>query len=138
MREDGKLAGEPLGRLTKRAEFQRVSRGRRVSAETFTLQTRRREGTVREAASTPRVGLTVTKSVGGAVERNRVRRRLREIVRLSGAEGMQPGRDYVVVGRRAALDLTFCRLIDDMSSALGRVHIAPSGQRRSGSRRDTK
>ena len=60
-------AGELLGRLTRRAEFQRVSRGRRVSVETFTLQSRRREDAGNEAVSGARVGLTVTKSVGGAV-----------------------------------------------------------------------
>ncbi|MGA8447975.1 MAG: ribonuclease P protein component, partial [Roseiarcus sp.] len=72
-----------MGRLTKRAEFQRVSRGRRVSAETFTLQSRRRETLERETEGSPRVGLTVTKSVGGAVERNRVRRRLKEALRAA-------------------------------------------------------
>ena len=72
----------------------------------------------------PRVGYTVSKKVGNAVERNRVRRRLREVVRLSGADHMQTGRDYVLVGRRAALDLAFDRLIDDMSGALTRVNRA--------------
>jgi ribonuclease P protein component len=71
-----------------------------------------------------RVGYTVSKKVGNAVERNRVRRRLREVVRLSGADLMQTGRDYVLVGRRAALDLAFDRLIDDMSGALSRVNRA--------------
>jgi ribonuclease P protein component len=122
----------PLQRLRQRADFIATASGAKAHATGFVLQSRER----RDQAP-PRVGYTVSKKVGNAVERNRVRRRLREIVRLSGAEGMQSGRDYVVVGRRAALDLTFCRLIDDMSSALGRVHIA-SGQRRSGSRRDTK
>ena len=123
----------PLQRLRQRADFIATASGAKAHATGFVLQSRER----RDQAP-PRVGYTVSKKVGKAVERNRVRRRLREIVRLSGVEGMQPGRDYVVVGRRAALDLTFCRLIDDMSSALGRVHIAPSGQRLSGSRRDTK
>jgi len=72
----------------------------------------------------PRVGYTVSKKVGNAVERNRVRRRLREAVRLAGADWMQTGRDYVLVGRRAALDLAFDRLIDDMSGALSRVNRA--------------
>lgn len=72
----------------------------------------------------PRVGYTVSKKVGNAVVRNRVRRRLREVVRLSGAARMQTGRDYVLVGRRAALDLAFDRLIDDMSGALSRVNRA--------------
>jgi ribonuclease P protein component len=119
LREDGKpeLAGEPLGRLTKRAEFQRVSRGRRVSAETFTLQTRRREGADREAASTPRVGLTVTKSVGGAVERNRVRRRLEEALRAAAPLEAESDHDYVLMARREALGRRFAALVDDVRHA---------------------
>ena len=122
-----------LQRLRQRADFIAAASGAKAPATGFVLQSRER----RDQAP-PRVGYTVSKKVGNAVERNRVRRRLREVVRLTGAQGMQAGRDYVVVGRRAALDLTFSRLIDDMSSALGRVHIAPHGQRRSGSWRDTK
>ena len=103
MHEDGRPepAGERLGRLTRRAEFQRVSRGRRVSVETFTLQSRRREGP--EAASGARVGLTVTKGVGGAVERNRVRRRLKEALRAAAPLEAEGDHDYVLMARREAL-----------------------------------
>jgi ribonuclease P protein component len=69
----------------------------------------------------PRVGFTVSRKVGGAVERNRVRRRLREIVRLSAAAGFRGGSDYVVVGRRAALALPFARLAADLTGALRRL-----------------
>src|SRR5579871_4951140 len=85
LREDGQpepVVG-PLGRLTKRAEFLRVARGRRVPVDTFTLQSRRREAPESETSSGPRVGVTVTKSVGGAVVRNRVRRRLKEALRAA-------------------------------------------------------
>jgi ribonuclease P protein component len=68
------------------------------------------------------VGFTVSKKVGNAVERNRVRRRLREIVRLSDTEGLRAGNDYVLIGRRPALDLSFGRLIEDFARALDRVH----------------
>ena len=73
-----------------------------------------------------RVGFTVSKKVGNAVERNRVRRRLREVVRLAPQAGMRPGYDYVLIGRRSALELPFDRLIEDFERALGRVHSAPS------------
>jgi ribonuclease P protein component len=68
-----------------------------------------------------RVGFTVSKKVGNAVERNRVRRRLREMVRLSQAATMQPGHDYVLIGRRAALRMPFERLVEDFSRALDRL-----------------
>ena len=119
MREDGGPgpAGQPLGRLTRRAEFQRVSRGRRASVETFTLQSRRREGTESEAVADARVGLTVTKGVGGAVERNRVRRRLKEALRAAAPLETEGDHDYVLMARREALGRRFAALVDDVRTA---------------------
>ncbi len=119
LREDGQPepAGEPQGRLTKRAEFLRVARGRRVSAETFTLQSRRREAAERETSSRPRVGVTVTKSVGGAVERNRVRRRLKEALRAAAPLEARGDHDYVLMARREALGRRFAALVEDVRHA---------------------
>ena len=118
MHEDGRPepAGEPPGRLTKRAEFQRVSRGSRISVETFTLQSRRREGAERDAASA-RIGLTVTKTVGGAVERNRIRRRLKEALRAASPLEAESGHDYVLMARREALGRRFAALVNDVRDA---------------------
>ena len=69
-----------------------------------------------------RVGFTVSKKVGNSAERNRVRRRLREVVRLSARTSMRTGHDYVLIGRRAALDLPFERLVEDFAGALQRIH----------------
>lgn len=55
----------------------------------------------------PRTGFTVTKKQGNSPERNRIRRRLKEAVRLSGRFAMLPGHDYVIVGHRDALDASF-------------------------------
>lgn len=56
-----------------------------------------------------RVGITVSKKLGKAVVRNRVRRRLREVYRLN-EEKFQPGWDIVVVARSRAVDATFSKL----------------------------
>ena len=119
MHEDGGSgrAGQLPGRLTKRAEFQRVSRGRRAPVETFTLQSRRREEAGKEADSGARVGLTVTKSVGGAVERNRVRRRLKEALRAAAPLEAESDHDYVLMARREALGRRFAALVDDVHTA---------------------
>ncbi len=106
-----------MERLRKRADFLEAAAGPRAAVATFVLQTRARADT-----GPPRVGFTVSKKVGNAVERNRVRRRLREIVRLSDADRLRPGNDYVLVGRRAALNEPFARLIEEFSRALERIH----------------
>ena len=106
-----------MERLRQRADFLAAAKGARAPASGFVLQAlkRREDGPVR-------VGFTVSKKVGNAVERNRVRRRLREMVRLVAREPMQPGHDYVLIGRRAALELPFERLAEEFTRALGRVH----------------
>lgn len=102
-----------MERLKKRAEFLAVARGSRSARRGFVLQALGRP----EAEAPPRVGFTVTKKVGNAVERNRIRRRLREVVRLHGPAHADPGTDYVVVGRREALSLSFATLVEDFASA---------------------
>jgi ribonuclease P protein component len=118
-----------MERLRQRADFLAVATGARAPATGFVLQARdrRENGPVR-------VGFTVSKKVGNAVERNRVRRRLREVVRLAPQAGMRRGYDYVLIGRRSALELPFDRLIEDFERALGRVHAAPSGAGGTGTR----
>jgi len=73
----------------------------------------------------------VSKKVGNAPERNRVRRRLKDVVRRSAAErphlGLQAGHDYVLVGRRAALQAPFVRLIEDFDAALRRLQRPGAG-----------
>ena len=68
-----------MERLRRRREFLAVGRGRRISRPGFVLQALQ----VAEAGRPPRFGFTVTKKIGNAVVRNRIRRRLREVVRLS-------------------------------------------------------
>ena len=63
------------------------------------------------------------------VERNRIRRRLREIVRLTGPSVMKAGHDYVLIGRRDALTLPFSRLTAEFARALNRVHAGSKAAR---------
>ena len=116
-----------MERLKQRADFLAATAGAKAPVSGFVLQARDRheDGPVR-------VGFTCSKKVGDAVERNRVRRRLREVVRLSPPDRMRRGYDYVLIGRRTALDLPFERLVEDFSRALGRVHgTARNGGRHS-------
>ena len=68
-----------------------------------------------------RVGFTVSRKVGNAVERNRVRRRLREIARQVIPGQARPDLDYVLVGRQAALERDFAALRQDLVQALKRL-----------------
>jgi ribonuclease P protein component len=113
-----------MERLRHRTDFRAAAAGQRVSVGTFVVQARRRaeDGPVR-------IGFTVSRQVGNAVERNRVRRRLREMVRLSQGGGMHDGHDYVLIGRRAALALPFDRMRKDFDGALRRAHARqPAGE----------
>ena len=105
-----------MERLRKRADFVAAAGGIKVPAATFVLQARDRKdhGPVR-------VGFTVSKKVGNAVERNRVRRRLREVVRLKSADALPAGHDYVLIGRRTALSAEFSQLTADYERALARL-----------------
>lgn len=105
-----------MERLRQRADFLAVANGARVNGAAFSLQSR-----ARDDAGPARVGFTVTKKNGTATERNRIRRRLRELVKRLDLMAMRPHHDYVLVGRRAALTRDFATMLEDLRSALGRL-----------------
>ncbi len=67
-----------------------------------------------------RVGFTVTKKMGNAVARNRIKRRLREALRKA-APPLKPGCDYVLISRIKTLDCDFADLTRDMLFAFSRI-----------------
>ena len=110
-----------MDRLRQRADFLAVANGARASSTAFVVQGRRRDddGPIR-------IGFTVTKKNGTATERNRIRRRLRELVKRLDAIPMRPHHDYVLVGRRAALHRDFATMLDDLRQALLRLDRQPA------------
>ncbi|MGB3646837.1 MAG: ribonuclease P protein component [Mesorhizobium sp.] len=109
----GKPVGKGPGRLLKRIEFLAVRRGEKRRGRLFLVEVLDR-GDDRQA----RVGYTVTKKVGNAVVRNRVRRRLKEAVRTHAADDMAQGSDYVIVGREEVLSAPFGLLKAELSRRL--------------------
>ena len=105
-----------MDRLRQRADFLAVANGARVNSAAFVLQSRRRDD-----LGPVRIGFTVTKKNGTATERNRIRRRLREVVKRLDVISMRPHHDYVLVGRREALTRDFAVMLDDLRSALHRL-----------------
>jgi ribonuclease P protein component len=106
----GETGSKAPKRLKKRAEFLAVRQGEKRRGPLFLIETLDR-GDAKE----PRVGFTVTKKAGNAVERNRIRRRLREALRVHAADDMAQGSDYVIVGRREVLAAPFGRLKAELS-----------------------
>ncbi|MDX2266325.1 MAG: ribonuclease P protein component [Hyphomicrobiales bacterium] len=131
--------------LKRRQDFLRLKAGRRWSARAFVLQAAPQpteDGATPDAAP-PRFGFTVSdhaiasvapdgRKKGGAAKRNRARRRLKEAVRLRGAHSARPGHDYVIVGRRDALNQDFSELLADMEMAFHKVHEASHASKRPG------
>ena len=127
-----------FARLTRRAEFQRVSKGLRSQSACFTLQGASRNGATGDGATgdgAPRIGITVTRKVGGAVERNRIRRRLRAALAVAAPRDTGSAHDYVIVARRDALAADFSGLRADLARAFDALETRlrsrrPAGQRR--------
>src|SRR5690349_7349670 len=99
----------------KRADFLAAARGRQVEKQGFVLQSIRRMPESGGSALAARFGFTISRRVGNAVVRNRIRRRLREAVRIAAPGRANEGSDYVLIARRAALDLPFARLTSDLA-----------------------
>jgi ribonuclease P protein component len=109
-----------LTTIRRRAHFLRVRGGARFSCATFALEARPRPPG--EPDQGARFGFTVTKKLGNAVVRNRIKRRLRDAVRHSASPYSLPDHDYVLIARGAALRRSFADLTSDLQTALQRVH----------------
>lgn len=105
-----------LQKLRKRAQFLFVRQGLRASKGSILAEARRRaeDGPIG-------IGFTASKKVGGAVVRNRAKRRLREAARqLLPVHGL-PGVDYVLVARQSTPEADWAALLDDLKTALIRL-----------------
>ena len=146
-------AGAVPERLRRRPDFLRAAKGKRFFARGLTLQavvrpiappeTRDRhalddpetggaqgQGQIGDtgraapcAKAPPRFGFTVTKQSGGAVKRNRIRRRLKEALRHLNPLPARPGHDYVILAKPEALGMSFQNLQMELMRALEKIHI---------------
>ncbi|MEM9422986.1 MAG: ribonuclease P protein component [Pseudomonadota bacterium] len=102
----------PIDRLKKRVDFLRLRRGRRISTPSFLIQY------APNSTDKVRVGFTVTKKLGNAVVRNRIKRRLRAAVDEVFPTCADANTDYVLIARPKALTRPYARLLDDLRRAL--------------------
>lgn len=106
-----------LAVLTRRSEFLAANKGLRVARPGFVLLTRPNDGLGR------RFGVTVTKRIGNAVIRNRMKRRFRELLRDAlPSEGLED-HDHVLIGREGGVERDFGKLREELSAALSRAAV---------------
>ncbi|WP_051128848.1 MULTISPECIES: ribonuclease P protein component [Edaphosphingomonas] len=133
---NGPKGGAGLTTLSRRADFLAANGGLRAPMPGFVLLVRPRG----DGSEAIRVGYTVTKKIGGAVIRNRMKRRFRALAaELLPSEGV-PGADHVLIGRAGGIERPFADLRRELAKALARVRsgaASPAAPRppRSGGRR---
>jgi ribonuclease P protein component len=106
-----------LGRVTRRADYLAANRGLRGPTPGFVLLVRRRE----DGDDSMRIGITVSSKVGGAVIRNRMKRRFRELARAVLPDTGIAGADHVMIGRKDGIEREFGLLHTDLERALLRL-----------------
>ncbi|MEM1132147.1 MAG: ribonuclease P protein component [Pseudomonadota bacterium] len=106
----------PIATLKKRSEFLAANRGWRFACPGFVLIIHRRD----DGDDAKRAGFTVTKKIGNAVVRNRIKRRLRALVQKILPEQGAEGADHVFIARRAAFDCDWDNLVADLGRGLKR------------------
>lgn len=113
--------------LTKRADFLSANAGLRNARAGFVLLTRPNDG------QGIRYGITVTKKIGNAVVRNRMKRRFRELLRAALPTQGLPDHDHVLIGRAGGIERDFHIMAGELEQALARAAQGrgdPAGGRR--------
>ncbi|MFN3946201.1 MAG: ribonuclease P protein component [Allosphingosinicella sp.] len=106
-----------LATLTRRADFLAANRGLRAPMPGFVLLVRPRG----DGDPAMRLGITVTKKIGNAVVRNRMKRRFRALARDLLPDAGIAGADHVLIGRAGGVERPFDQLRAELAKALGRV-----------------
>jgi ribonuclease P protein component len=107
----------PYTVIKKRADFLSANRGKRFAAPGFVLLVHDRKDNKADI----RLGITITKKVGNAVIRNRMRRRFRSLMREMLGDNGRPGADHILIGRKDGIEIDFDRLRSDLTRALRKL-----------------
>ena len=103
--------------LRKRSDFLAANAGRRAATPGFILLIRDRQ----DGDPAKRIGFTVTKKIGNAVVRNRMKRRFRELAREIVPTSGHSGSDHVMIGRSGGIERQFSELRRDLTQALAKA-----------------
>jgi ribonuclease P protein component len=116
-REAVGLSDAPLARLTERKHYLAANAGRRAPGPGFVLLVRDRG----DGDPAMRIGITVSRKVGNAVTRNRMKRRFRALAREVLPQAGVRGADHVLIGRSGGIELPFPQLRAELARALAKV-----------------
>lgn len=106
-----------MRRLTKRSQFLSVNTGARVPMPAFVLLVKARN----DGDTFAGFGITATRKLGGAVDRNRAKRRLRALIRAQFPDHAVAGADHVLIARSDSLTMDHARLAADLTTALAKA-----------------
>lgn len=104
-----------IATIRKRADFVAANRGFRVARPGFVLLAHPNGG------RGIRFGVTVTKKIGNAVARNRMKRRFRELLRAALPQAGLPDHDHVLIGREGGVERDFAAMAVELDAALARA-----------------
>ncbi|MCF8471626.1 MAG: ribonuclease P protein component [Sphingomonadaceae bacterium] len=103
--------------MKKRSDFLAANRGKRYATPGFVLLVKDRQ----DESPDIRLGITITKKVGNAVIRNRMRRRFRALAQEMLGQNGKAGADHILIGRDSGIERDFGELRADMVKALGKL-----------------
>jgi ribonuclease P protein component len=106
-----------LTTISARKDFLAANSAKRRATSGFVLLVRNRE----DGDDTKRLGITVTKKIGNAVVRNRMKRRFRALAREVIADGGFAGSDHILIGRAGGVEREFAVLRDDLKRAVAKL-----------------
>jgi len=109
------MTSEPLSVIRKRSDFLAANKGLRVAKPGFVLLAHP------NGQRGKRFGVTVTKRIGNAVIRNRMKRRFRALLRAALPELGLPDHDHILIGREGGVERDFAKLADELDDALRRA-----------------
>ena len=122
----------PYATMTRRSDFLAANRGLRVARPGFVLLANANKG------QGQRAGITVTKKIGNAVVRNRMKRRFRELLWAALPEQGLPDHDHILIGREGGVERDYAALGEELAVALARAAQGKGDRARAPRRRRSR